>query len=320
MAKKIGAFILIFFMAYAGGRAWMYWQDLRARSAPLSARLIECDPNDVRGIRILQKDGKTLEFHRNDAPRPGVPTAALLAASQWQIQSNPVEEAEASILSRLSSIACDLYNPTSAEGETFAASAGNAVTLELVLQREGNSSSHAIDFGPYTADRQSLVRYRGPSGGRLLHVTPKLLQLASLPAEEFKNLKVLRQGADQAMKATLFEGQKERFSLERNGAGWSIHAGGKLVGAGGEKASQYVNRLGTLRALSAKPAGGTKCEASPYKIRIALEGIGGRAEDLYLDYGKAGNIRACDSARDTIFEVHRDLLKYVDVPAKALAR
>ncbi|RZA03814.1 MAG: hypothetical protein EOP11_15875, partial [Proteobacteria bacterium] len=73
MAKKFGVFILMFVVAYGAGRAWMYWQDLRARSTPLTARLIECDPNDVRGIRILQKGGATLEFHRSDAPRPGVP-------------------------------------------------------------------------------------------------------------------------------------------------------------------------------------------------------------------------------------------------------
>ena len=319
MLKKIGYFLIAFVLAYAGGRGWVYFRERASRTTPLSVRLIDCDPNQVRGIRLLGKDGNTLEFKRTDAPRAGVPSSAQLSASQWMMQGSPEQEADASVLSRLASMACDLYNPTPAEGETFGESAGRTKTLELAVQKDDLSGVHSIDFGPMTSDRQALVRYRGAAGDVQVHVTPKLVQLASLQPEEYRNLKVLRLNGDQVMMAAVFDGKKERFTLERDGAGWSIHQAGKKIANGGVPANQYVNRLGTLRGLSSKPAGGVKCETRPFKMKIALNAVGGREETLYLDYDKAGNLRGCDSARDTFFEVHRDLLKYVDVPAKSLA-
>jgi len=319
MTRKIAVFLFSFMLAYGVGRAWMYAMKMNAKPAPTSARLIDCDPNQVRGIRLLRKDGTTLEFHRLDQPRAGVPSTVQLSSSQWRMMGSPEVEAEASILARLASMACDLYNPHPAEGEKFTESAGAAKGLELVMQKDDVSTVHALDFGPIAADRQALVRYRGAGEPVQVHVTPKLLELSSLPIAEYRNLKVLRLNGDQVMMASVLDGKKERFTLERDGAGWSIHQMEKKVSDGGEKANQYVNRLGTLRALSAKPAEGAKCEARPFKVRIRLTGVGGRDEDLYLDYDQAGPIRACDTARDSFFEVHRDLLKYVDVPAKALS-
>jgi hypothetical protein len=322
MAKKIAYFLLAFVIAFAAGRGWM-WARERAAKAPVqNARLIDCDPNQVRGIRVLRKDGRTLEFHRLDQPRPGVPAAAQLAMAQWRMTGNPETEADASVLSRIASMACDLYNPAPAEGVAFGESAGSAKSLELVTQKDGVAVIHSLDFGGFTANRQALVRYRAGVGdtGVQAQVTPKLLQLSSLEPDEYRNLKVLRFNGDQMMMVSLVAGKQERFTLERDGAGWSIYQKNRKIADGGERANQYVNRFGTLRALAAKPAAGVKCDALPYKFKLSFGGVGSRGEELFLDYDKSGPVRACNSARDSLFEVHRDLLQYVDVPAMSLTK
>ena len=318
MAKKILTLVLLFVACYLGAHYWMRWKARSSTQARSPARLADCDPNQVRAIRVLRKDGNALEMHRTDQPRQGIPASAQLAFSEWRLQGSPELEADASLATRLASMFCDIYDPVPDEEANLKESPAPVTALELVVGT-APGQVHRLQFGAITSDRLNLVKYQGPDGGtRTVRVTPKLLQVAATEPQNYRNLKVLRMNGDLVQALFLREGKRERFSLEREGPGWMVRNNGKEIGQGSERAQQYVNRLGTLRALDVKPRGDTACESLPARLVVELQGVGGRAETLYLDYGKSGPVRVCNSDRNALFEVHRDLIRYVDVTGPVL--
>lgn len=318
MAKKILTLVLLFVACYLGAHYYLRWKAQNSNQARSPARLADCDANQVRGIRVLRKDGATIEVQRMDRPREGIPASAQLAFSEWRLKGDPEIEADSALATRIASMFCDLYDPVPDEAANLKESPTAVKGLELVVG-ESPGQIHRLEFGAFTSDRLNLVKYQAPAGEeRTVRITPKLVQVASTEPRDFRNLKVLRMNGDLVQALYLREGKRERFSLEREGPGWMVRNNGKEIGKGSERAQQYVNRLGTLRALDVKPRGDTACDKLPAKLVIELQGVANRAETLYLDYGKAGPVRVCNTARDTIFEVHRDLIQYVDVTGPVL--
>jgi hypothetical protein len=133
--------------------------------------------------------------------------------------------------------------------------------------------------------------------------------------------------ADNVNVMTVFRGAKESFTLERQGSGWRVMLGGKEIGRGTEEAQKYVNRLSTLKAIKAdedalSPA---NCDRAQSRMSIEIIGVGDRKEALFFQYKpdsksdkKPRNVTVCNTARDALFTVHRDLIPYLETPVEKL--
>lgn len=317
MLRKVLTLLAIFVVFYLGAHFYIRWKNRVEVDTIKTSKLIDCEPNQVRTIRIQQSaNGKdeSMVFARADEPQAGVPPAAQLARAIWQLDNEKKAEADASLLNRIASQLCEIYDPIPQRAEDFKPvnPEFRGRKVELNLGANGKSDVHSIEFGTVGPDRQNVVRYLSAKGERVVKISPQLLELVSLAPNKYVSSRVLRMKADDIQQITAVIDGKERFSLERNGADWRLTVNGKEA-KGHEDPVHYVNRLSTLLAMEVKPGKASDCTAKPHKVSLQLLGLGGRKETAAFDYGKSGMIAACDSARDAAFAVHRDMLKYLDL-------
>jgi hypothetical protein len=286
--------------------------------------LVQCDPNEVKGIRITQKDGKQLSFTRVDQATAGVPPAAQLAAAEWKYESPLSGEADAAVMTRFASMFCEIYDPAPTRDEEYSAGAAPVDQIAFSL---GEKGEHTLRFGKTAEERMVVTRYEGGGASRTVKIQPKIMQLASQNPAAYLNTRVMRMAADNVNVATVYHGAKESFTLERKGDGWIVLAGGKELGAGSEEAQKFVNRLSTLKALKvdAEALSPANCERAQSKVSVELTGVGNRKEAFFFQYKpeakgkeKAGGLTVCNTARDALFTVHRDLIPYIEVSAEKL--
>lgn len=324
MAKKIGIILLIFICFYMGAHYWIRWRNTVTDDVSKVSRLVDCDANEVRGIKILtQRSGKeeTLSFSRSDTPQAGVPAAAQLTASEWKYVAPIVGEADASAMVRLSSLLCELYDPTPIREEEFQPGNGAPLSVTFDVQGGAAAGTHAFQFGKPSSDRMSIVKYQGPGGGaRVLKLPPKMAELGAMPPKEYLNTRILRFVADNVTVVKVFSKDKERFTLEREGSGWKVIAGGKELGRGNEEASKFVNRLTTLRAIGVNPEGlsPAACDKAMSQVSVELTGIADKKEMVFFQFEKKGPLSVCNTSREALFTVHRDFIPYVETPAEKL--
>jgi hypothetical protein len=166
----------------------------------------------------------------------------------------------------------------------------------------------------------NLVRYQHGKGSRVVRIPPKIFQLASLPAKAYRNYRVMRMTLDNIQTASVFIGGKESFTLERSGADWRIRRGEEDLGPASVEAARYINRLSTLKAMGIKDPSysAETCEKSPHRVRVSLDGVASRQEAIYFSYGKEKKLTACSNQRSSLFEIHRDLLKYLEPSTRTL--
>jgi hypothetical protein len=320
MGRKLLVLVLVFAAFYMGAHYYIRWRNTVTDDVSKISRLVECDPNEMKGLKITAADGSEYSFTRADQPRAGLSPAAQLSFSEWQYD-NPIKgEADASLMIRLATMFCEIYDPIPTDDAQFKAGATTAEKIFLRLEGGKAPGEHSLQFGPISGDRLNVVKYQGPGVERVVKIQPKILTLASLKPKDYLNTKVMRMSADNVMVATIFENQKEKFTLERQDDGWRVLRGGKLLGPGNEEAGKYINRLTTLKALRVNEEGlsPTACEAGSARMHVQLAGVGDRAETLYFQYQKKGDVAACNSAREALFVVHRDIIPYLETPSEKL--
>lgn len=321
MAKKLIALVLVFVSFYMGAHYWLRWRSRVTDNATKTTRLVECEPNSVRKITLRLRNSKeesVAAFHREDVPRAGVPAAVQLADAVWRMDQPEQTEADAALLTRISSMVCALYDPIPARGDDWREGEAGGAKLGFTL---ADGSEHSLHFGGLGADRLSVVRYRAGGAERLVRIPVKLFQLASLAPRTFVNLRLARIAPDNTQTVKFLVDGKERFSLEREGAGWQVLVGGKALGAGSAEADRFLNRLLTLKGMAVEkmkyPA--AECARGSARFLVELTGVAGRSERLYFrPAGKARELLACNSERDALLRVHADLWRYLDIPAKKM--
>ncbi|MGZ3713215.1 MAG: DUF4340 domain-containing protein [Bdellovibrionota bacterium] len=321
MAKKIATLLAIFVAFYMGAHFYIRWKNRIEVDTIKTSSLIECDANQVRSLKVLQREGvaeTVVSFDRTDTPEQGVPLAAQLARADWKENSPAAGEADTATMNRLASLVCELYDPIPQTAKDFVDESvpdRRVHRLEILLNKNGKEERHEIDFGQVTSDRQNVIRYRSPGSERVVKIPVQLLQVASLPPQQFINRRVLRVTADNVQAAVISFGGKERFTIERAGADWHVTTGGKERKPLYE-VERFLNTFATLRALEVKPAPGeaASCAAKIHTMSIAMTTITGKKEIVGFDYGKSGPVLACNSTRESLFTVHRDMVPHLDLP------
>jgi hypothetical protein len=322
MSRKILTLVVLFFVCYMSAHYWLRWKNQNSYDSVKLSKLVDCDPNSVRSLKIVQRENdkeEELIFERKDVPEPGVPAAALLARAEW-MQTAPVpSEGDTLKLNHLASMVCEIYDPIplrASEMKMSFTKERRAVRLEAGVETSPQRLATSVfEFGMVTADRLNLVQFSGEKT-RTVKIPTQLLKLSSLPPAQFKNYRVARLSADNIEHATVRMDGKDRFVLERDGPGWRITAGAKKSVSASVEADRYVNRIATLLALKADfaPTGGPDCEKGNHKVAVELYAVGGRTEILGFDYGKKGEVSACSSARSAYFKIHRDMVAYLETP------
>jgi hypothetical protein len=324
MAKKIAIILLVFVCFYLGAHFYIRWKNKASDDVSKATQLVACDPNEVRTIKIFRKDDKELSFTRADQAAAGVPPAAQLAAAEWKYESPLVGEADAAVMIHFASMFCEIYDPAPVRDEEFTPGAGAADRIVFGL---GEKGEHTLRFGKAAEERMVVTRYEGNGSSRTVKMQPKIMQLASQEPGAYLNMRVMRMAADNINLATVYHGTKEIFTLERQGDGWRLMASGKEIGPGSEEAQKFVNRLSTLKALKvdSEALSPTNCERAQSKISVEFSGVGGRKEALFFQYKpEAKNkknpaiVTVCNTARDALFTVHRDLIPYIELSAGQL--
>lgn len=312
--KVVFPLLVIFVCAYLGAHFWIRSKNTVHDDVTKVGRLVECEPNSIRNVEITNPGGDKMVFERVDQAAPGTPAAMAYSQADWRYRAPLVGEADATLVRRVVSSACEIWDPVLVRASTTP-----EALRKVVLGLEGGKTI-SLELGAAGADRLVPVRSVEQGGEvRTAKIPDLLLQAVSRPAMEFRSRMVVRMDADNVQQATLKIDGKERFTLERTGADWTVLAGGKKLGEG-NGASKFVNRIATLRALDVlEPDYGAKdCRNLKAKAELDLRGIAGREETVIFDYGRGGDIAACSTARNMKFRVHRDLVKYLDVSAKSL--
>ncbi len=324
MAKKIIGLALIFIGFYLGAHFYIRWKNTVTDDVTKVSRMVDCQPNELRALTIEQSaEGKTerLHFDRVDQAPPGMPAATALARWEWKYSAPLGGEADPVLVRRIASTICELYDPIPMKAEDFhpETSPDRLVRrLEAKLVSDGKERNLSFEFGAL-ADRSTVVRYRGEAGPeRTFKIPDRFSQVASVAPDTFRNLRVMKIEADNVQRATLQIDGKERFTLERAGAEWKVLVAGKEKGDGAEEADRFVNRISTLRALGVESPAYTAddCRAARAKAVFSVHAIGGREEVLRFNYDRAGDVAGCSTLGTQKFRVHRDLVKYLDVPVR----
>lgn len=326
MMKITGILFLVLIASYLGAHYWIRWKNTVHDDVTKISRLVDCEPNDVRYLSIFQStEGRVEElgFARTDTISPGTPSVVAFGESSWRYLSPFKGEADATLLRRLASTLCELYDPVLLRPEDMKyAPPGKRVASKLVFGLGGKLGARAItfDLGAVGPDKLNFVLFTQDSKERVAKIPERFLMAASLPPEDFRSLQAMKIAADNVQVAKLKVDGKERFTLERAGAGWRVLLGEKELGQGSEEAARYINRLATLKALEVLEPEHSSQQCAAGKARAVLEvkGVANREESLRFDYGRGGDVSVCSTARTMKLRVHRDLLKYLDVPAKRL--
>lgn len=326
--KIVGVLFVVLVATYLGAHYWIRAKNTVRDDVSKVSSLVECEPNDVRSISITQVlNGKSeeLEFSRVDQAAPGVPAASAYAQADWRYVKPSQGEADSTLLRRIASTVCELYDPIMLK-DGIADKAGEssvrkAELLQVAFKGKSGEKKLSFQFGSPGADRMMTVVVKEDANEeRAAKIPVQLLQAVSLPPEQYQSLQVMRTDADNIQTATLRIDGKERFTLERLGSDWKILENGKDKGAASEEANRFVNRLATLKAIGVmEPSYGPElCRTSKARAVLDVRGVAGREETVHFDYGRSGEVAVCSTARTMKFRVHRDLVKYLDVPAKSL--
>jgi len=317
---------LVLIFSYMGAHYWIRWKNTVHDDVTKISRLVDCEPNEVRSLSILQSaEGmqEELIFQRVDQAQSGVPSVVAYAGAEWKYVKPMLGEADSTLIRRVASTLCEIYDPIALRESDMKPPEGEgrkALRIAVGLEGKKKAENLSVEFGQVGPDRMNIVMVTSASiGKRVVKIPDRFLQSASLTPEQYRSLQVMRTNADNIQQATLKIDGKERFSLERAGADWKILAGGK-AGPASEEANRFVNRIATLKALDVLEPEHEPQRCRSGKAVFEVRGIAGREEIVRFDYGRGGDIAACSTSRSMKFRVHRDLLKYLDVPAESLTK
>jgi hypothetical protein len=320
MARKIGIILFLFVGFYMAGHYWIRWRNTITDDVTKLSRLVECEANQVRALSI-DTPPESLEFQRVDSSAEGTPAPLQLMNSEWNMTAPIKGEADAAMMASLAAMVCETYDPISLRDSEWTANSGTTRGISFTVSEGPSKGAHILEFGSITADRMVMIRYTSPAGTvRVVKVPSKIFQQASLKPRQYLNMRVMRMSSDNINRVSVSQKGKELFSLERAGSGWTVNSGGKLLGPGSEEADKYVNRLATLRAIKveSEDLSPANCDPASSRITAKVSGVGDKSETIFFQYGKVGAVTACNTAREALFTLHRDFVKYLETPAEKL--
>lgn len=322
MARKLFGIVGIFLAFYLAAHFYIRWKNTVTDDVTKIGRLVECQPNDAHAIAITQAvDGRSedLLFERVDQPEPGVPALMAAARWEWRMKAPTAGVADPSILRRVASTLCELYDPIPVRAEDYGVETSPRRLARKVEVTLADNKKVSVEFGALV-DRATVIRYRGFGKERTVRIPDRFLETVSLSPQDFRNMRVMRTEADNVQRMQLSLDGKERFTIERAGADWKVLLGGKEKGDGSEAAEKFLNRISTLRAigLESENFSGKDCAALKFRASVAVLDIVGHEEQVRFDYGPAGNLIACSTQGTQKFRVHRDLLPFLDVSLKSV--
>lgn len=318
--KKILIFLVVAITLYMGLHYWLRHKRTITDDVTKLGRLVDCDPNSISGFQI-NRTKESVTYERKDETAPGTPTTLSLENSEWYASGFVKGEADSSLFSRLATMVCETYDPLPVKDSDFQPLPnGEKASIAFTEIKEGKKLNHLIGFGAQSSDRMTLIQYVSASGSVSTYKIPtKLYQLVAQPAKATLNRRVARVKSDNIMKVVVKK-KKGLFHLERNDSGWTVLEGKKTLGTSPAEADKFINRITTLLAIdiSADGLSPQYCEPKSADYEVNLSGVTGQGESVFFTVGKTGPLKACSSARNTLFFVHRDFLKFLQVTGASL--
>ncbi len=306
---KVLILIAVFAAAFSLGKLFSQSRTHRFTERSV-AKLLDCDPAKVRKIELRGRE--TIVLERTDTASDQLFRSHVLDLLRWDLRTPENREADAARASKLASLACETFNPepvSSAEKESVVFD-GPSVRLVYGSNDQGNFD---LKFSKKIIGRKAFVRVgeNGPS----FKVPENILQFFSVSVAELENRRVARITPGNVMMLETWRENKPLINLERNGDGWVLRQGKKVLGNGTAEADRYVNRAVNLYALKIY-SGESPCGKRP-EFRLDVSGVSGRKEEWKFIPSKNGFL-VCNSQRDEVFLVHKDIAKYLNIPARRL--
>jgi hypothetical protein len=273
-----------------------------------ATKLLECDAAKVRRIELNRDE--SLVFERTDQESERAFQAHVLDLIQWQMRAPAAHEADVARVSKIASLACETYSP---EPESKAEAQGVAFDGPSVFLSYGDSGQKfELHFAKKIESRKAFVR---TGNGRVYRLSENFYHLLTAPTEAFENRRVSRISPSNVMSLKTWRGKQPLVELERTGEGWILKNGNRTLGSGSIEATKYVNRAANLLALKIY-SGDSPC-GKPAQFRVHVVGISDRQEEWKFIPAKEGFL-VCNSQRSDVYVVHKDIAKYLNVPAKKL--
>jgi hypothetical protein len=302
-----------------GAHYYIRWRNTVTDDVTKLGRIVECQANDVRAIRIngvIEGKPQELAFERLDHPIPGIPPAADLEQWQWKMSSPLAGVADPALIRRIASALCELYDPIPVRSSDFRLGPEEK-KLEATLATSVGEAKVHFEFGVLSRP-STVIRYFGFGQERTVRIPDLFLETISLPIEKYRNKKVLNLDADNIQRATLKVEGKERFTLERAGGDWKVFQNGKEKGAGNAEAGKFVNRISTLEAIEIVAEGfyAPECNSLKANALVQVQDVLGKVSEIRFAYSPNSDLTACSTRGSQKFRIHRDFLPYLDISTK----
>ena len=326
--KKNIVLVATFLICLSGVALW--WSNTRVLngSGAPERGLYACNPLEIKRVKLVRQGRlhpETITMQKVSDPIPGASEAVQWLRASWEITEPDLGEADTGLVHRIVAGFCNL--PRAQRVKKDGRPAFGKPRLELYLYagtEEDSRSVAAFIFGQtLKQQRQVMARFSADeAASQLLTVPLGLYQTLNMPRPTYRNRKVLRMSLDSIHKVAL-EREQEKIELVREGADWTVHVNGEVLGRGNASARRFVNRLGTLRALSVVKAGMLPEECSQKvdaSVKVRIEGVGNRQEWIRFSEPQqiiadrtAEKLLVCGSARTSLFGVHKDMWQYLAV-------
>lgn len=321
MIKKIAFLIVLFLAAYLGAHFYIRESKKIKTDTAILTRLLDCEPNNVKRIKLYNSQGHEIAFDRVDDLVNGMPSTAQFGMAEWDISMPDMGEGDTQAINRVASTTCESFNPVPINKSSWKGKASNeGITsyIELGFIKDEHEKRARLSFGESypdkTVDIELKVDEREPEYFR---ISSKLFNLINEEEKNWKNFKITRMPNDSIQVVSVFLKNQEKFTLEREGISWRKKIGSIDKGLVSEEANKYVNRISTLRALDIKNPnlGKANCESKAKDFKIIFRGLNNNSEIIVINKSK-NHLFACSSARDSEFIVHGDMLKYLPTSIK----
>jgi hypothetical protein len=327
MAMKQTTRTLVTALAFLGaagavglGAVWVNKDEAKkAEVKEKSSKLFEVDRAKARGLLLLKAGALVAEVKRADANAPWT------IAQPSQLASAEADEATVSgMIDKLDSI----RQKGEASGMEAKAAGldGDKPRWTVTLTEEGGRQSTLLIGEDNVFDATTYVKKGGEAAIRTVASSEKAPFEKSL--FDLRDKRVAHLDATADVRRIEVTGTKEPYTLEKDGAGWTLAGGGKADAAAAEG---VVNALRSLRAtgVAAESAEGAKLRdlgLSPAKVaaKLTVGAPGGKdsyARTVLLGQpAKAkGSVAVKTTARrdggPAVFEVDGQILKDLDKTA-----
>ena len=296
-----------------------------------------CDPNQIREFKLTrffaQEEREEIIFKRTDPERVGSSETAQRIRTQWSIAQPNYGEAETSMAQRIVSSVCDMPRAVRIKSPNFTKLGLVDPLIEVSFTIPSEEEEYFVNwrysFGKELPGKKMSMMFSADNVRTMAFTVPRnLKRFLSPPSKSFRNRRVMQMPLDTVDFMRVSMEGKERFTLERAGSEWKIIVNQEEMGTANKTASQFVNRLGTLRAMDILDSNldSDKCGRLNHIFAIDVEGVGNRKERILfakpkeLVGRKRIRILACSSRRTTLFGVHSDMWNYLAVDVNSLKR